>query len=159
MDASQFDRLARTLADPLLRRQAVRTLAGALAGGVALTAGAATETAARKKKHRKSKKKRKTTTTTTPPPCRQPGEDCADATTCCQTGGMTVCRPFLNTQCTGVALTGNRCCGVEGTVCDPTFGTPLIPMSPNSHGNCSCCAELFCGEQLDGSFRCQTEPT
>lgn len=154
MDPAHFDRLARTVADPLLRRQALRALTGALA----LTAGAATETAARKKKHRK-KKKHKTTTTTTPPPCRQPGEECADAAACCQTSGTTVCQPFLNTQCMGVALTGNRCCGVEGTLCNPAFGTPLIPMSPNSHGNCSCCAELFCGEQLDGSFRCQTEPT
>jgi hypothetical protein len=143
MDASRFDRLVRSLSDRLLRRDALRALVG---GGVVVATGAADDdaTARKKKKHKR---------------CKKPGAACGGHKKCCQGDGATLCQAFNNPQCQGVTLTGNRCCGVEGTPCDPTFGTGLVPMDPGSRGNCSCCADLFCGEQTDGSFRCQTEFT
>lgn len=143
MDAPRFDRLVRSLSDRLLRRDALRALAG---GSVILAAGVMDDEAeARKKK----KKKR----------CRKLGSACGGRKKCCQGDGTALCQAFNNPQCQGVGLLGNVCCGTEGTLCDPTFGTPLAPMDPGSRGNCSCCADLFCGEQTDGSFRCQTEFT
>ncbi|MBL8126487.1 MAG: hypothetical protein JNM64_02545 [Chloroflexia bacterium] len=141
MDALRFDRLVRSLSDRLFRRDALRALVG---GGVVVAAGAADDAAARKKKR--------------PKRCRKPGATCGPRKKCCQGDGSTLCQAFANPLCQGVDLTGNRCCGVEGTICDPEFGTSLI-QTDGSHGNCSCCADLYCGEQLDGSFRCQTEET
>ncbi|MFN8664034.1 MAG: hypothetical protein U0075_19245 [Thermomicrobiales bacterium] len=142
MDAPRFDRLVRSLSDRLLRRDALRALAG---GGVVLAAGGSSDdAAARKKKHKR---------------CRKPGATCGGRKKCCQGDGTALCQDTPNTQCQGVTLSGNVCCGAEGTICDPSFGTPITPMDPGSRGNCSCCADLFCGEQPDGSFRCQTEPT
>ena len=140
MDAPRFDRLVRSLSDRLLRRDALRVLAG---GGVVLASGAADDAAGKKKRRR----------------CRKPGATCGGRKKCCQGNGATLCQSAPNPQCQGVTLTGNFCCGVEGTVCDPDFGTPVSPIDPGSRGNCSCCADLFCGQQPDGSFRCQTEPT
>lgn len=142
MDAPRFDRLVRSLSDSLFRRDALRALAG---GGVVVAAGTPDDDAAagKKKKHKR---------------CKKPGAACGGRKKCCQGGGTALCQPFNNTLCQGVDLTGNRCCGVEGTICDPNFGTPLVP-TEGSHGNCSCCAGLYCGKQTDGSFRCQTEET
>lgn len=141
MDASRFDRLIRTISDRVLRRQALRALAG---GSVVLAAGVADKDAAEGKNKRKR--------------CRKPGGACGGRKKCCQGKGAVLCQEFSNPLCEGVSLTGNRCCGVEGTVCDPEFGTSLTP-TEGSHGNCSCCAGLYCGKQTDGSFRCQTEET
>jgi hypothetical protein len=101
------------------------------------------DAAARKKKHKR---------------CRKPGATCGGRKKCCQGKGTALCQEFSNPLCQGVGLLGNVCCGAEGTICDPNFGTSLIP-TEGSHGNCSCCADLYCGEQADGSFRCQTEET
>lgn len=140
MDALRFDRLVRSLSDRLLRRDALRALVG---GGVVVAAGAA-DADARKKKR--------------PKRCKKPGGACGPRKKCCQGEGATLCQAFANPLCDGVDLTGNRCCSVEGSLCDPEFGTPLAK-TPGSHGNCSCCANLYCGKQTDGSFRCQTEET
>jgi hypothetical protein len=140
MDASRFDHLVRSLSDRLLRRDALRALAG---GGVVLAASTAADDAAGKKKRKR---------------CRKPGQTCGGRKKCCQGDGAALCQAFNNTLCQGVTRSGNACCGVEGTICDPDLGTPL-GTTPGQHGNCSCCADLFCGEQLDGSFRCQTEQT
>ena len=141
MDALRFDRLARSLSGQLLRRDALRALVG---GGLLLAADAPDEnTAARKKKRKR---------------CRKPGKACGGRKKCCQKNGTALCQATPNPLCQGVELTGKFCCAVEGTICDPNFGTPLIP-TPGSHGNCSCCADLYCGQQTDGSFRCQTEET
>lgn len=139
MDAPRFDRLVRSLSDRLLRRDALRALVG---GGAVLAAGAADDAAGKKKRRR----------------CRQPGATCGGRKKCCQGNGATLCQAFNNPLCVGVGLLGNVCCGVEGTICDPNFGTPLI-QTDGSHGNCSCCAGLYCGKQTDGAFRCQTEET
>lgn len=141
MDAPRFDRLVRSLSDRLLRRDALRALVG---GGVVVAAGAAEDDATARRKKRKR--------------CKKPGGACGGRKKCCQGDGTALCRAFNNPQCQGVSLTGNRCCGAEGAICDPTFGTPL-GTTPGQRGNCSCCADLFCGEQSDGSFRCQTEQT
>ncbi len=141
MDAPRFDRLVRSLSDRLLRRDALRALAG---GGVALAAGSADDEASAGKKKRKR--------------CRKPGAACGGRQKCCQDDGAALCQAFANTLCRGVDRTGNRCCGADGTICDPDFGTPLAK-TPGSHGNCSCCNGLYCGKQPDGAFRCQTEET
>jgi hypothetical protein len=98
MDASRFDRLVRSLSDRLLRRDALRALAG---GGVVLAAGATGDDAsARKKKHKR---------------CRQPGASCGGRKKCCQDSGTALCQAFNNPLCTGIGLIGNVCCGTEGT--------------------------------------------
>lgn len=139
MDAPRFDHLVRSLSDRLLRRDALRALMG---GGVVLAAVATDDAAGKKKRHR----------------CRKAGATCGGRKKCCQGNGTVLCQAIPNPRCQGVTLSGNVCCGVEGTICDPTFGTPL-GTTPGQRGNCSCCADLFCGQQPDGSFRCQTEQT
>lgn len=142
MDGASFDRIARTLSSPSLRRTALKALAG---GGLAL---AATHTPERitsaKRRHKR---------------CRKAGQTCGNQKKCCGKNGPLVCQPFTSTLCLGETLGGNRCCGLEGAKCDPTFGLPQEPMDPGSRGNCSCCAPLFCGMQLEGEFRCQVEVT
>ena len=141
MDDAIFDRLAKLLAGSSLRRNAVRVTAGA--GLTALVARLGDQVVAKKKK----KKER----------CRKFGEVCGKKK-CCTDKGPASCQEFPSALCQGVSLSGNRCCGLEGAICNPNFGTP-IDISPISGGNCSCCEPLFCGQQPGGRFRCQTEDT
>ena len=144
MDGSIFDRLVKNLADRAPRRETMRAIVG---GGLAVAASqlAIDDSAAKKKRKRKKK-------------LRKLGQTCGGKQKCSQKQGDAVCQEFANVQCQGVDLSGDRCCGLEGTICDPNFGTP-IDISPTSGGNCSCCEPLFCGKQPTGEFRCQTEDT
>jgi hypothetical protein len=139
MDSDLFDRIAKNLAGRAPRRGAVRAFA---AGGlVSIGAGLLKADAIAKKK----KKKR----------CRKFGQTCGGKKKCCKTKGPALCQEFNNFECSGVELSGNRCCGLERAICNPNFGEP----SGDGVGNCSCCAPLFCGQQPGGKFRCQTEDT
>jgi hypothetical protein len=143
MDGGVFDRIVMNLAGHRHRREALRALA---AGGVLLAGGSFdAEQAAGKKK----KKKRE----------RKLGQTCGGKKKCSKKNGPAVCQEFGSSLCVGVTLTGNRCCGLEGSKCDPNFGVSPEPDPVNSVGNCSCCEPLFCGTLLDGEFRCQVEPT
>jgi hypothetical protein len=142
MNGSVFDRIVMNLAGHGHRREAFRALA---AGGVLLAGGSFdAELAAGKKK----KKKRE----------RKLGQTCGGKKKCSKKKGPVSCQPFDNNLCVDVELSGNRCCGLEGSLCDPGFGTP-IDVSPISGGNCSCCSQLYCGKQLTGEFRCQVDDT
>jgi hypothetical protein len=143
VDATSFDRLVKALVGIVPRRVAVRVAIGTGITGVASRFGLA-ESAARKKKRKKKKR------------CRRQGQTCGGKRKCCNKSGLIQCREFPVLDCEDIA--GFYCCGLEGAPCDPGFGTPAGP-SPTTFGNCSCCGPLFCGEQLDGSFRCQTEDT
>ncbi len=143
MDGTTFDRFVKALAGSVPRRAAVKALAG---GGLA----AAGATAGVHELDAKNKKKKR---------CRKPGQTCGGQKKCCKDKGATVCQDFSSSLCLGVTLSGNRCCGLEGTICDPGFGTPVEIDPINAVGNCSCCDPLFCGKQLDGKFRCQVEVT
>lgn len=136
MDGAGFDRLARLLAGSSPRRTAVRVAAGA--GLTALVAKIGGGEAAAKKKRKKR--------------CRRFGQTCGKKK-CCKTNGPAKCQEFANQECLGVALSGKRCCGLEGARCDPNFGDADL------FGNCSCCHPLFCGQQPNGQFRCQAEDT
>lgn len=138
MDGVDFDRLAKLLAGSSLRRTAVRVAAGA--GLTALVARFGGDAAVAKNK--KKRKKR----------CRKFGQTCGKKK-CCKTNGPAKCQQFGNQECFGVELSGKRCCGLEGARCNPNFGDPGLL------GNCSCCHPLFCGQQPNGQFRCQTEDT
>lgn len=142
MDGASFDQITRTLTSRSLRRNALKALAG---GGLALALTAGPDRIISAKRRRKR--------------CRKAGATCGGQKKCCSKGGPLVCQPFISPLCEGVDLIGNRCCGLEGAKCDPTFGTSLPPHDTGAHGNCSCCAPLYCGEQLDGEFRCQVEVT
>jgi hypothetical protein len=144
VDGRTFDRIAKALSGMVPRREAVRAVLGTGAAAATAQIGLVA-TAARQRRKKKVR-------------CRKPGEVCGGKKKCCTKNGPAVCQAFGSPQCRGVDLTGNRCCGQEGALCDPDFGTPL-EMTPNSRGNCSCCSPLFCGRQMDGSFRCQTEET
>jgi hypothetical protein len=144
VDGRTFDRIAKALSGMVPRREAVRAVLGTGAAATAAQIGLVA-TAARQRRKKKVR-------------CRKPGEVCGGKKKCCTKNGPAVCQEFSSLLCVGVDLTGTRCCGQEGAGCDPNFGTPL-EMSPTSRGNCSCCSPLFCGEQTDGSFRCQTEDT
>lgn len=138
MDSLTFDRIAKALSGITPRREALRAAIGAGATAAAMKHGDIS--LARKKRRHKKR-------------CRKIGQTCGGKQKCCTGAGNTLCQPFENSECFGVDLEGLRCCGTEGTRCDPTFG------QPGAFGNCSCCSPLFCGEQMDGSFRCQTEDT
>jgi hypothetical protein len=140
MDGINFDRFARTLASPSHRRRALVALAGV--GLLGASVHDSDDVSGKKKKKRE----------------RKLGQTCGGKKKCSKKKGPVSCQPFPSNLCQGVALTGNRCCGLEGSRCDPTFGTP-IDVSPISGGNCSCCEQLFCGKQLSGEFRCQVEDT
>lgn len=133
-----FDRLTRRLAARAPRRETIATLAAA---GWTLVGGRPGDQAAAKSRR-----------------CRTFGQRCGGKHKCCAKKGPASCQPFPSSLCKGVDRTGDRCCGMEGAVCDPQFGMP-IDISPTSGGNCSCCEPLFCGKQPDGMFRCQTEDT
>jgi hypothetical protein len=143
MDGNHFDRIVKTLADRAPRRETIK----ALAGGGLLAAAGGLDASAKRKKNKHKKKERKI------------GQTCGGRKKCSKKQGPVACQPFPSPLCEGVDLTGNRCCGLEGTICDPNFGTPLEPTPVTGVGNCSCCDPLFCAEQTDGSFRCQIEPT
>jgi hypothetical protein len=142
MDGNRFDRLVKSLAERAPRRETVKALVG---GGLLATAGTFAGEARKKKKHKKK--------------VRKIGQTCGGKKKCGKKKGPTACQAFPGPLCAGVDLTGNRCCGLEGTICDPNFGEPLDPTPVTGVGNCSCCDPLFCAEQTDGSFRCQIEPT
>jgi hypothetical protein len=146
VDGSIFDRLVKNLAGRAPRRETLRVIAS---GGLvaAATRMSADESAAKKKKRKRKKKARKL------------GQTCGGKQKCSQKLGSAVCQEFASTTCQGVDLSGNRCCGLEGTICDPNFGTPIEPNPVEAVGNCSCCDPLFCGKQPNGEFRCQVEPT
>jgi hypothetical protein len=118
------------------------------------------------KKKRKRKRKKKKSKTTTPPPsaippvavnCLSNGDACGSGLLpCCNASGLVRCEMFPANECSD--LTGFHCCGGEGEICDPNFGTPTGG-GPTTFGNCSCCSPLFCGKQLSGEFRCQAEDT
>jgi hypothetical protein len=144
MDGSLFDRITKLLIDAAPRRQAVRAAAGASLAAVAARFGV-DDAGARKKKRKKR--------------CRKIGQTCGSGNgKCCNNSAVVRCEEFSNLWCQGVELTGFRCCGQVGARCDPTFGTTIDP-SPISGGNCSCCADFYCGKQLDGVYRCQTDDT
>jgi hypothetical protein len=136
MDDAVFDRLAKMLASGGHRRIAVKVTA--VAGLTALAARFGDDEAVAKKKRKKS--------------CRTFGQTCGKKK-CCTTKGPAKCQEFNNQECDGVELSGKRCCGLEGARCDPDFGNQEL------FGNCSCCHPLFCGQQPNGQFRCQTEDT
>jgi hypothetical protein len=137
VDGSTFDRIVKSLAGLAPRRGALKVAVVAGASGAASRHGLA-ETVARKRR------------------CRRRGQKCGGRKKCCNRSGLVRCREFPVLDCKDIS--GLRCCGLEGASCDPDFGTPAGP-SPTSFGNCSCCGPLFCGKQVDGSFRCQTEDT
>jgi hypothetical protein len=143
MDGNLFDRITKTLADSAPRRAAIRAGAGATLATALASIGSVAD--AKKKKRR----------------CRHVGQTCGSSSKkrrrkCCNESGLIRCELFPTETCP--TLSGFHCCGQLGSDCDPNFGTPL-KFSPSAHGNCSCCDPLYCGEQLDGSFRCQNEPT
>jgi len=70
---------------------------------------------------RKKKKKR----------CRTRRQTCGGKKKCC--GADTACREFPTATCS--SFTGRLCCGLEGAVCDKSFGINA----------CDCCDGLFCG--------------
>jgi hypothetical protein len=129
MGDDQFDQLARTLAKPLSRRQAVKILAATTATGILGLAGAGTAEAGRCRKNGHK--------------CRQNYECCSfycnPATAKCQcrpgdnlcshTGLCVSCPPnstFNSTTCTcdcntGTSACGNQCCP-EGVTCCPANG-------------------------------------
>ena len=145
MDGSIFDRLVKNLSNRAPRRETLRII---LSGGlVAAASRMSADDSAAKKKHKHKKTERKL------------GQTCGGKQKCSQKQGTAVCQEFANSTCQGVDLSGDRCCGLEGTICDPNFGTPIEPMPIDAVGNCSCCDPLFCGKQPDGKFRCQVEPT
>ncbi len=128
MDGTLFERLSKALSDVAHRRTTFKALAGT--GLASLGAPLVFDEAGAKKK-----KKRR---------CRKRRQSCGGKKKCC--GGDTACREFPTLSCT--TLTGKRCCGLEGAVCDNTPGI----------NNCDCCDGLFCGG-VEGPGRCQEEPT
>jgi hypothetical protein len=146
VDGSAFDRIIKNLADRAPRRETLRAIAGGGFAAALSQFGAGEPIAAKKKHHRKKKKVGL-------------GKTCGGRKQCSQEDGPAVCQDFASTTCTGVDLSGNRCCGLEGALCDPDFGDPIEPDPITAVGNCSCCDPLFCGKQPDGEFRCQVEPT
>lgn len=138
VDSHLFDRLVKSFAGITPRRAAVRT-AAAVGLGVFGSRLGAVKTRAKGKKR-----------------CRKNAKVCGGRKKCC---GDLRCELFGNQECVGVALLGKRCCAPEGVRCDPEFGEKQPPAGPQQFGNCSCCAGLWCGQQTDGSFRCQTEDT
>jgi hypothetical protein len=141
VDSKLFDRITRVLAGISPRRDAAKALAGTGFAAIAARYGLVA-TGAKKKKKR----------------CRKIGQSCGGRKKCCHKSGLVRCQSFPHRDCIGVEFTGRRCCGLEGAPCDPNFGEPLSP-DPLTFGNCSCCLGLFCGKQLDDSFKCQTEDT
>jgi hypothetical protein len=137
MDGELFDRIAKHLAGLTPRRDAVKVVA---AGGLASVG------AGLLKVHATAKKKKKNR-------CRKFGQTCGGKNKCCKNKGPASCQEFDNQECFGVDLSGKRCCGLEGAICNPNFG------DPGAFGNCSCCHPLFCGQQPGGKFRCQNEDT
>jgi hypothetical protein len=76
---------------------------------------------------------------------------------CCNASGLMKCAEIGSSEC---PITGLHCCGIEGERCDPAFGAPAVPDNdPDTFGNCSCCAGLFCAQQLPGQFFCTSEDT
>ncbi|MFN8591832.1 MAG: hypothetical protein U0031_10265 [Thermomicrobiales bacterium] len=138
MDGRTFDRIVATLSGSGPRRDAVKV---ALAAGLSVAASRfrTPDTQAGKKKR-----------------CRKIGESCGGKHKCCNNSRSVKCQEFPVGECQD--LSGFHCCGIEGARCDPHFGTPSGG-GPNTFGNCSCCGPLFCGKQLNGEFRCQTEDT
>lgn len=147
MDSRTFDRIAKALSGVSPRREAIRAALGSGAAATAAQLGSPTSSAKNRRKNKKKKDR-----------CRKIGETCGGKQRCCSSAGNTLCQAFDNSECLGIELDGFRCCGTEGTRCDPNFGE-RASMNPINHGNCSCCGNLFCGQQMDGSFRCQTEDT
>jgi hypothetical protein len=136
MDGRHFDRITRSLADSAPRRAAIKAAAGATLAAALASVGSIAD--AKKKKR-----------------CRKVSQTCGSSSKkgrrkCCNKSGLVRCEAFPTTTCP--TLSGFYCC--------PNFGPPLgPPEDEGSRGNCSCCDPLFCGEQSDGSFRCQTEET
>ena len=97
MDSTRFDHIARELAGPATRRQALRTLAAAGLGlGIARVGLSSTEAA-------KGKGKKKSVT-----------ERCKKSDQC---GGGLSCKP-ANSQNSCFATTEKRCCKPVGAKCD-----------------------------------------
>ncbi|MGH2616075.1 MAG: hypothetical protein ACRDJC_12605 [Thermomicrobiales bacterium] len=140
MDGDLFDHFAKNLAGQAPRRDAVRAFA---AGGLATVGSRLFPIEAGAKKKRR---------------CRKFGQTCGGKKKCCKKKGPASCEEFGNSECFDVELTGRRCCGQEGAICNPNFGTPGSS-NPDTFGNCSCCQQLFCGKQPNGQFRCQSEDT
>lgn len=140
MDSSTFDRIVKMLAGIAPRRKAVR---GAVGMGVATVASRLSINATEATKKRRKR-------------CRRRGQTCGGKKKCCNKSGLVRCQEFPATECNDIF--GFHCCGLEGAKCDPDFGEPT-GVGPDTFGNCSCCDPLWCGRQLDESFRCQTEST
>lgn len=102
MDSTTFDTVARSLSSGISRRSA---LGGLLAGALALTAGAAPETAAKRHKG-KGKKQR----------ALRPGDRCTSSKQCRQVDGDYICgqdRIFSDERV---------CCGGIDALCDESGG-------------------------------------
>ena len=143
MDGTLFDRIAKTLAQAEPRRNAVKALAGVGLAAVTIKLGADNTSAHRQR-------------------CQNIGQTCGGDKICCNKSGLVRCENFPTSLCVDPGKpAGTRCCGQEGARCDPKFGKQLVPrkFSRTSRGNCSCCDPLYCGKQIDGEFRCQTEDT
>lgn len=128
MDGSRFDRLTKTLIAILPRRGAVKVLAG---GGLAAAALSSDvdEAGAGKKKRR----------------CRKQGRRCGGKKKCC--GNKLKCQNITKPGCDHV--TGQRCCGLAGAVCDN---------DADDNNHCDCCDGFFCSG-TSGLGNCQSTVT
>ena len=137
MDGGMFDRITRTLGATSVRRKALH---GALGGGIAAVAGRLGNDAEAKKKKRHKKKCPNVCETcgTSGTPCCELREDCSNGKTCCN---QAACRAHTKDLC-ATLLPGDRCCGIEGTACDPNAQ------------HCDCCDDLVCSADGLGNFIC-----
>lgn len=126
MDGNRFDRISRSLIARLPRREAVKALAGSGLVIVAARLGLE-EMDARKKR------------------CRKQGRSCGGKKKCC--GNKLKCQNITKPGCDHV--TGKRCCGLEGAVCNNDADN-------NSH--CDCCDGFFCSGTT-GLGHCQSTMT
>lgn len=134
MDGYRFDRMIKTLAAALPRRDALKSLGAS--GVAALGSRLRFHDSAEGKKKKKKKKKDR---------CRDRRQSCGGKKKCC--GKNTACRSFPTPTC--MTLSGRRCCGLEGAPCsnDPDIN------------NCDCCDGLFCGGFIGEPGHCQEEPS
>ena len=128
MDGNRFDRITKSLITSLPRREAVKALAaGGLAAAIARLASG--ETTAKKKGRR----------------CRDQGQMCGGDKKCC--GHKIKCQNITKMGCDHV--TGKRCCGLEGAVCNN---------DADSNSHCVCCDGFYC-TGIAGLGQCTSTPT
>jgi hypothetical protein len=148
MDAEQFDSVAKALGQSNSRRGVVRTLTGAVVGGLLVAVGVG-EAGAKKKNKKKKHDNGRRGVKAQGNPCKKGGVPCGKGKNACCTGGKTCQRGLCVTTACAPNCTGK--CGGASDGCSGTCDAACP-------GTCSpaCSYPTSCRTSVDGMSFCSS---